>query len=281
MSLRALFLASALSLLQACAPAAPSGPAAPEGPTASASAPPTALLASSFVPIPPDRDGDGIPDSRDECPALAEDCDGFEDDDGCPDLDDDRDGIADVCDRCPREPGEPPDGCPRKVTIEVQTIRIVMHPQFGRGSDLIKPESMPILDEVANVLKANPQIELLSVVGHSSLDEGKGTGLSERRAQRVRDALVSRGVEPFRLIIKGMGSTQPIDSNATEPGRMRNRRVDWQIINMKQATSPPVPVTPPASGPRPIGPPTCPGLASVPPTPLPPPGGCPREPIRP
>ena len=54
----------------------------------------------------PDRDGDGVPDSRDKCPDAAETRNDHEDDDGCPDVvpppsDRDGDGIADELDRCP------------------------------------------------------------------------------------------------------------------------------------------------------------------------------------
>ncbi len=64
-----------------------------------------------------DRDGDGIPDHRDRCPAQPEDFDGFEDDDGCPDDDHDGDGIPNSVDMCPDQPEdfdgfEDEDGCP-------------------------------------------------------------------------------------------------------------------------------------------------------------------------
>jgi outer membrane protein OmpA-like peptidoglycan-associated protein len=52
-------------------------------------------------PTATDRDGDGISDSDDQCPDVAEDRDGFEDDDGCPELDNDGDGILDASDGCP------------------------------------------------------------------------------------------------------------------------------------------------------------------------------------
>jgi outer membrane protein OmpA-like peptidoglycan-associated protein len=65
----------------------------------------------------PDNDGDGIPDLRDRCPDVAEDKDGFQDEDGCPDPDNDRDGILDATDRCPNEAEDrdgfqDEDGCP-------------------------------------------------------------------------------------------------------------------------------------------------------------------------
>lgn len=65
----------------------------------------------------PDNDGDGIPDELDKCPYVAEDFDGFEDHDGCPELDNDHDGILDPADHCPYDAEDmdgfqDEDGCP-------------------------------------------------------------------------------------------------------------------------------------------------------------------------
>ena len=56
------------------------------------------------VVVPPDADGDGIPDTADACPDDPEDLDGFEDADGCPDPDNDGDGVLDSADNCPNVP---------------------------------------------------------------------------------------------------------------------------------------------------------------------------------
>ena len=56
-------------------------------------------------PLPPDKDGDGIPDRYDQCPDAPEDKDGVDDGDGCPEDDADTDGIPDAQDACPKEPG--------------------------------------------------------------------------------------------------------------------------------------------------------------------------------
>ena len=53
------------------------------------------------APSDSDTDHDGIPDSRDECPPLPEDLDGFQDTDGCPDPDNDNDLVPDIDDLCP------------------------------------------------------------------------------------------------------------------------------------------------------------------------------------
>ena len=64
-----------------------------------------------------DNDGDGIEDTSDKCPNQAEDQDGYEDEDGCPDLDNDKDGVPDGADKCPMasedtDGYEDSDGCP-------------------------------------------------------------------------------------------------------------------------------------------------------------------------
>ncbi len=64
-----------------------------------------------------DKDRDGVPDDADQCPGVAEDKDGFQDDDGCPDFDNDGDGFYDNQERCDNEAEdvdgfEDLDGCP-------------------------------------------------------------------------------------------------------------------------------------------------------------------------
>lgn len=48
--------------------------------------------------------------------------------------------------------------------------------------------------------------------------------------RRCATYLVERGVEPERLAIESRGSREPIDSNATEAGRTKNRRVSFEIV---------------------------------------------------
>jgi hypothetical protein len=61
----------------------------------------TLMVSYAWPVFAADTDGDGIPDFRDQCPRLAEDVDGFNDEDGCPDLDNDADGVPDGFDGTP------------------------------------------------------------------------------------------------------------------------------------------------------------------------------------
>jgi OOP family OmpA-OmpF porin len=63
------------------------------------------VIAVGWAPSAHDRDDDGVPDDRDECPDLAEDRDGIQDEDGCPEDDADGDGVLDAQDACPLVPG--------------------------------------------------------------------------------------------------------------------------------------------------------------------------------
>jgi hypothetical protein len=75
------------------------------------------VLAIGWAPRFADADGDGIADEDDQCAELAEDKDGFEDQDGCPDFDNDDDGVPDEDDKCPTakediDDFQDEDGCP-------------------------------------------------------------------------------------------------------------------------------------------------------------------------
>jgi outer membrane protein OmpA-like peptidoglycan-associated protein len=211
-------------------------------------------------PQPPDRDGDGIPDITDKCPDVPEDKDGIQDADGCPEDDADHDGIPDTKDACPRVPGQPsPDpkknGCPQFIKLEGSTVRILQQVHFAYNSATILPDSFPMLQEIANLLKANPQIARMAIEGHTD-DRGPddyNLHLSQARASSVMVWLTQHGVESGRLEAHGYGEARPIADNATEEGRTANRRVEFKIVQedvpgkvQPKATAPPEPPAKPA-----------------------------------
>ncbi len=187
-------------------------------------------------PKQPDRDNDGVPDAADKCPDTPEDKDGIQDMDGCPEVDYDNDGVPDVSDACPREPGRPSpnpktNGCPQFIKGGEIEIQILKQIQFDTGKATIKASSNAILDEIVKLLKANPDIKHLSIEGHTD-DRGGidlNNRLSQERAESVLKYLVAHGIEDGRLEAHGFGPSKPIESNDTDAGRQKNRRVEFHI----------------------------------------------------
>ncbi|GAC1354365.1 MAG: hypothetical protein NVSMB47_07650 [Polyangiales bacterium] len=190
----------------------------------------------------PDNDKDGIMDKDDQCPNDPEDKDGFQDEDGCPDPDNDKDGILDKDDKCPNQPEtfngfEDEDGCPDKgkVIIEGSTIVILEKIQFDYNKATIKPESMPIVEQVAATLKAHSEFTLLEIQGHADErgDDGYNLKLTDERVHSVEKALIERGVEKSRLRYKGFGEYCPLDQGHNETAWEKNRRVEFKIVKTK------------------------------------------------
>jgi OmpA-OmpF porin, OOP family len=206
-------------------------------------------------PVPPDRDGDGIPDQWDKCPDKAEDKDGIEDGDGCPEDDFDQDGVADVQDACPRAPGKPSpnpkaNGCPTSFEFDGKVIRIKQQVHFKTGSAQILPDSFPMLQEIADLLKANPSIKRISIEGHTDNmgNADMNLKLSQARSESVMTWLTQHGVEASRVEAHGYGIARPIDTNNTAEGRAANRRVEFRIADEVDANKP---ATPAAKPPQP------------------------------
>lgn len=99
---------------------------------------------------------------------------------------------------------------------------------FDTGSDRIRPESKPALEQIGKMLAEHPELKLL-IEGHTDNvgDAKKNQTLSEQRAAAVRAYLVSNhGVAEPRVASKGFGSTRPASPNDTPAGRQQNRRVE-------------------------------------------------------
>jgi outer membrane protein OmpA-like peptidoglycan-associated protein len=101
---------------------------------------------------------------------------------------------------------------------------------FDFNSSTIRPQSEPVLKQIAAIMQRNPDW-VLSVGGHTDNIGGDefNLGLSQRRAAAVKDALVTRyKITPDRLVTSGYGLSRPIATNQTMEGRARNRRVELQ-----------------------------------------------------
>jgi len=167
------------------------GKAAPPPP------PPPAPPAAPPPPPPnPDLDGDGVLNERDKCPNT-------------------RPGaVVDL------------DGCEVEAVIELEGV----HFDFDKAT--LKPEAKVVLNEAAALLAKHERV-VVEVAGHTDSmgSESYNQGLSERRANAVRDYLASKGVKASRLTAKGYGESRPVASNDTKEGRAENRRVELIVLD--------------------------------------------------
>lgn len=188
-----------------------------------------------------DIDGDGYLDDVDRCPRDAEDRDGWQDEDGCPDLDNDGDGIPDAMDACPNEKevyngDADEDGCPddgSRVKVQDKAIEISEAIYFDSGRATIQDRSNGLLDEIAAVFLAHPEVVRVRIEGHTDSQgaDANNLRLSDARAREVRKYLVGKGVAANRLEARGFGEMYPIAPNDTAEGRARNRRVEFVIVS--------------------------------------------------
>ncbi|MEQ1438284.1 OmpA family protein [Fontimonas sp. SYSU GA230001] len=145
-----------------------------------------------------------------------------------PPLDSDGDGVADAFDRCPNTiRGAQVDGfgCVVKPqTIELQNVT------FQFNSAALTENAKAVLEPAVRFLTSQPSVRA-EIAGHTDSrgSDAYNKKLSLQRADAVRAYLVSRGVSPAQLTAVGYGESRPIDSNDTEEGRTRNRRVELQI----------------------------------------------------
>lgn len=102
---------------------------------------------------------------------------------------------------------------------------------FDTAKADIKPESKPQLVEMAKLLQSQPALRVY-IVGHTD-NQGSGETnmtLSLQRAQAVVGALTTQyKVDAKRLAARGVGSLAPLESNTSEDGRSRNRRVELVV----------------------------------------------------
>lgn len=175
-----------------------------------------------------DSDGDGVVNGKDSCPNVA----GPKANNGCPDKDSDGDGVVDREDACPDIAGiKSNKGCP-EIKKEVQeTLDLaIKNVQFETSSATLLSESLPILDQIVQVMKDYPYYSL-RISGHTDNrgNDAFNQTLSENRAKSCFDYLVAHGIDAGRMSHAGYGETQPVATNDTKAGRLQNRRVVFEL----------------------------------------------------
>lgn len=146
-----------------------------------------------------DADGDGVPDSRDECPGT------------------------------PRGTEVDARGCP----IEKQAPIVLKGVTFAFDSAQLTAQAEGRLDNVVDALQASPDISF-RIDGHTDSvgSEQYNQGLSQRRVESVRDYLTGHGVSSGRITAsEGHGESDPVATNETAAGRAQNRRVELSVTD--------------------------------------------------
>jgi len=208
-----------------------------------------------------DSDRDGIPDGLDDCPATPMAAAGHVDMFGCP-VDSDFDGVPDFLDSCRQSPpgvmvdesGCPLDGdgdgvydgrddCPETAAgIEVDdrgcidvaflrdTMRInIDYPSGSFEVDMRTRERLQPLIRKLRILD-HVRIEIVGFTDNVGTAEANQV-LSQKRANRMRDWLVSEGIAADRMTADGKGETNFVTSNDTAEGRAKNRRIELIFYN--------------------------------------------------
>ncbi|HUJ15569.1 MAG TPA: OmpA family protein, partial [Thermoanaerobaculia bacterium] len=128
----------------------------------------------------------------------------------------------------PVPPPEAPPVTPPRVPTEIRTDEI----HFESGSARLTNIAKAILDDVALRMKQEPTSTAI-VIGYTDSSEATGPNadLDRRRAEAVRDYLVSRhGIDPSRITIEGRDAREPVGDNNTAEGRLKNRRVVIRLM---------------------------------------------------
>ncbi|QQD17385.1 OmpA family protein [Spongiibacter nanhainus] len=102
---------------------------------------------------------------------------------------------------------------------------------FATASAQLTPDSISLLDNVAQELMANPTVQV-AIQGHTDAvgSQEYNLNLSRNRAQSVKNYLTNQGVNPLQLQSSGYGFSVPLASNDTASGRAANRRVEMKLV---------------------------------------------------
>jgi outer membrane protein OmpA-like peptidoglycan-associated protein len=126
---------------------------------------------------------------------------------------------------------------------------IVVRPTFRSGEWGLSPADQQALNDFAHRLAGLQQVVVTATgytdtvrIGAELKRQGVPTNevLSEKRAESVKQYLVSQGIPASEIQTRGMGPANPVASNATESGRAQNRRVEVSVDGTAPAPSSPI-----------------------------------------
>ena len=156
----------------------------------------------------------------------------------------DGDGVLDLNDACPTIPGVATDepetnGCPPPSKgISVRRDELVLFDRIFFDTDRahIKHVSWPIVEALAQYIKAHPELERVSIEGHADEigEDAYNAGLSRARAEAVRAMLVRQfQVDDRVVVLKAWGESRPADPGHSEQAHTKNRRVEFIVTRAR------------------------------------------------
>lgn len=133
----------------------------------------------------------------------------------------------------------------RKEEVIVLDIRIERKPfnmgerkvlenvKFEKNTAILLPKAHRALDDLAARLKLFPDVEI-AILGHTHdrRQPEKNQEISNKRAMAVFHYLVSSGVDPARLTVRGFGQARPRVLNTSPEGREANERIEYKVLRM-------------------------------------------------
>jgi OOP family OmpA-OmpF porin len=137
----------------------------------------------------------------------------------------------------PPPPATPPAPPPVPVPLPApvsEKVTFAADAFFDFDKAVLKPEGRAKLDDLASKMSA-VNLEVVIAVGHTDAIGGDAYNqkLSVRRADAVKNYLISKGVEKNRVYTEGKGEKQPIADNKTTEGRAKNRRVEIEVVGTR------------------------------------------------
>jgi OOP family OmpA-OmpF porin len=131
---------------------------------------------------------------------------------------------------------EKPRPIKRRIDPKLVNVTLQAGALFDVNKSNIKSRGKEKLDILARKLKETITTENIEIAGHtdSTGSDAYNQRLSQRRAQSVKDYLVTQGVPSEKIQTIGFGESKPVASNTTKQGRARNRRVEVRIRATKQ-----------------------------------------------
>ncbi len=129
-------------------------------------------------------------------------------------------------------PAPAPKQVKQKVTLQAEAL-------FDFDKAVLKPSGKAAIDQaLATRSKENLSVDTVLVSGHTDSigTDAYNDKLSLRRAQAVKDYMVSKGVESGKITVEGKGERQPEASNKTKQGRAQNRRVEIEFSGSEIVT---------------------------------------------